>query len=460
MADDLKDMLKKVLTSAGKKTFFFAYGPGKRKDKKGEGELAVGGKKPKKAEIEAELADTGEFYEGICWTGNGPDNGGTVYFQGKGKKLSAQIVTKMAKTAKLTAGRQYDFQLPSPEEEARVAQLTGGEDDETRAAVPPAQPVEAVPPAPPQAAVPPAPPPPGGAEVIKRLNAMTADVKTALAGPNKARVQSLFVAASSLIKNKDFVQARQVLDELEPLVKQPATATAPEPPAAAPPEPPAAPPPPPPAADGKLAAEWERRMIAIEPKVLNAQKTRAGEAKWMTLFEAARDLGSEEDFAKALGVLNKLESLLNTPAKAPAAKETSFVAMQAARLRWDDTRKKVHAELVRLEKAIMDQCVAFNSTPGAAFTVDLTDLKTKSQKLYTILDKLDERLIDTLDEALNAQTKELRQEKNIAAVAILKEYQGIVNSDPFLAVIDDNGFAATSVKQTFVTVLADLSSKL
>jgi hypothetical protein len=92
--------------------------------------------------------------------------------------------------------------------------------------------------------------------------------------------------------------------------------------------------------------------------------------------------------------------------------------------------------------------------------VDLTDLKTKSQKLYTILDKLDERLIDTLDDALNAKTKELRQEKHGQAVTILKQYQDIVKSDPFLAVIDDNGFASTSVKQTFVTVLADLSSKL
>jgi hypothetical protein len=453
MADDLKDMLKKVLASAGKKTFHFAYGPGKRKDKKGEGELAVGGKKPKKAEIEAELTDSGEFYEGICWTGNGPDKGETVYFQGKGKKLSAPIVTKMAKTAKSIAGRQYDFQLPSPEEEARAAQLTAGEDDETREAVPPAPPGAAVPPAPPQAAVPPAPPmpPPGGAEVMKRLNAMTADIKTALAGPNKARVQSLFVAVGGLIKNKDFVQARKVLDELEPLVKQVQAATPPAPQAAAPP---------PPAGDAALAAEWQRRMIAIEPNVLKAQKTRADEAKWMTLFNSAADLGRKGDFAKALEILNKLESLLNAPAKAPAAKEISFVAMQAARLRWDDTRKKVHAELLRLEKAIMDQCVAFNNTPGAAVTVDLADLKAKSQKLYTILETLDERLIDTLDEALNAPTKEMRQEKNAAAVAILKEYQGFVNSDPFLGVIDDNGFAATSVKQTFVTVLADLSSKL
>ena len=34
-------------------------------------------------------------------------------------------------------------------------------------------------------------PPPDGAELTKRLNALTADIKAALAGPNKAQVQAL-----------------------------------------------------------------------------------------------------------------------------------------------------------------------------------------------------------------------------------------------------------------------------
>jgi hypothetical protein len=110
MADDLKDMLKKVLASAGKKKFFFAYGSGKRKDKKGEGELAVGAKKPKKADIEAELADAGDVFEGVCWAASEPDHGEAIYFQSLSKKLSTSTVAKMVKTAKTTTGRQYDFQ--------------------------------------------------------------------------------------------------------------------------------------------------------------------------------------------------------------------------------------------------------------------------------------------------------------------------------------------------------------
>ena len=110
MAVDLRGMLKKVLASAGKKKFFFAYGLGKRKDKKGEGELAVRAKKPKKAEIEAELADPGDVFEGVCWSGSGPDDVGTIYYQSKTKKLSMQTIARMKLTAKVTVGQQYDFQ--------------------------------------------------------------------------------------------------------------------------------------------------------------------------------------------------------------------------------------------------------------------------------------------------------------------------------------------------------------
>jgi hypothetical protein len=57
----------------------------------------------------------------------------------------------------------------------------------------------------------------------------------------------------------------------------------------------------------------------MEPRILDAQKNRKGEAKWMTLFMSVQDLGSAGDFAKALGVLDKLEGLLNAPPGGAAA---------------------------------------------------------------------------------------------------------------------------------------------
>jgi hypothetical protein len=329
MANDLKDMLKKLLTFKGEKKFFFAYGTGKRKDGKGDGELVVRGKKPKKAEIEEKLADGKDVFEGVCWTGNRPDNGETVYFQGKGKKLSAMLITKMVKTAKETIGKHYDFQLPSPEEEARAEKLSEGEGDASAEPVAPAAAGASV--LPPPAAPPPPPAPPsadsGKAAVIKRLNALSGDIKTALAGPEKARVQTLFVSVNALVKKGDFVQADKVLDELEPLVKR-AQAAAPPPTGQQAPTDAAA-----------LHAEWERRVLALEPKIWEANKTRAGEAKWMKLFTSAQDLGFEGEYDKALQILNKLEELL----KAKGAVPPVGAAADALRAQWDARFAEVDA---------------------------------------------------------------------------------------------------------------------
>jgi hypothetical protein len=130
MADDLKTMLKKVHASKGEKKFHFAYGTGKRKDGKGEGELAVRGKKLKKAEIEAQLTDCKDVFQGVCWTGAETANGETVYFLALNKKLSTTVLTKMKLTAKVTIGRQCDFEIASPEEEARAASLAEATESE------------------------------------------------------------------------------------------------------------------------------------------------------------------------------------------------------------------------------------------------------------------------------------------------------------------------------------------
>ncbi len=116
MAVDLKSVLSQVLSSHGKKDFFFAYGAGKRKDGKGDGEFVVRDKKVAKPEIVAKLADCKEFCEGVCRSGDGPKDGQTIYFEGKGAKLSKQIVAKMKLCAKALTGKQYEFQLPPTEE--------------------------------------------------------------------------------------------------------------------------------------------------------------------------------------------------------------------------------------------------------------------------------------------------------------------------------------------------------
>ncbi len=60
--------------------------------------------------------------------------------------------------------------------------------------------------------------PPNGADLMKRLNAMTPEIKECLNGPSKARIQPLFVAVAGQIKNKEFAEAAKSLDKLQQMI--------------------------------------------------------------------------------------------------------------------------------------------------------------------------------------------------------------------------------------------------
>jgi hypothetical protein len=201
VADDLKPMLMKVC--AGKKKYHFAYGTGKRKDGKGEGELIVSKKKPKREEVE-EACECKDFLVGRCWSS--PD-GAIVYFQATGKKLSNQLVTKMALTAKRVIGKSYDFQLPSPEEEARASALPEGDEED-----------DAPPAAPPPPAAPKADP---GAAFMARLKALMPAIKAAVTHPQGEQIKLRSAEAGTHANRRDFAQAHHCLDEVERLLKQP-----------------------------------------------------------------------------------------------------------------------------------------------------------------------------------------------------------------------------------------------
>ena len=63
-----------------------------------------------------------------------------------------------------------------------------------------------------------------GAEVVKRLNALAGAIKTALTGPFAGSVQTLFTKVNGAVKNKEFASAGSLLDELETLLRQSASA--------------------------------------------------------------------------------------------------------------------------------------------------------------------------------------------------------------------------------------------
>src|SRR5262249_35912266 len=134
-----------------------------------------------------------------------------------------------------------------------------------------------------------------------------------------------------------------------------------------------------------------------------------------------------------------------------------IVKLQASRVEWDQTRKAVAAELQSLERAIVAACKAVNDDPDDEDEIDMSELAAQTKELYGIMAKLDARLIDKLDEALNAPTLPQRDQKQKEAAALVKQYHATVDSDPLVAAIDQSGFLKTSIKQRFTSALSNLA---
>jgi len=176
----------------------------------------------------------------------------------------------------------------------------------------------------------------------ERLKALLPDIKAAAGTPAGDEAKLKVSEASVFARKKDFVQANASLDQVQAALQHvdaPAAIAAQL--AAAP------------AAGVDPAAEWERRVTELEPKVLEAQTTRAGEAEWMTMFMTAQDLGSNGDFAKSFVILEKLEALLNAK---PAATDVSAPGLVKKRQflleRWQRIPQEVSADLRKLKAAI------------------------------------------------------------------------------------------------------------
>jgi hypothetical protein len=132
-------------------------------------------------------------------------------------------------------------------------------------------------------------------------------------------------------------------------------------------------------------------------------------------------------------------------------KTPSLVVLQRTRLEWDKTRKTIQAEIKKLEDSILSSA-ASDEEVGA----DGVDLRS----LNNILDRLDTRLIDKLDEALNAEDPAQRQQYNLQAKSIIGEYMAFVNSNALMADIDESGFTPVAVRKTAVEALTNLSRNL
>ncbi len=190
------------------------------------------------------------------------------------------------------------------------------------------------------------------AELSKRLNGLTAEIKAALAGPNKARVQALFVAVNGQIKNQDAAAATKSLDELEQLVKQ-------------------APPP--------SGAELAKRLNGMTAQIKTALAG-PNKAGVQSLFVAVNGQIKNQDFAAAAQGLDELEALVNTgggngatPTGAEPAKKES-PALAAALQAWTAARTDAVGQLAKLVAAFKT-----SNHPQAAAGIALLDAVIKKQ---------------------------------------------------------------------------------
>jgi paraquat-inducible protein B len=136
-----------------------------------------------------------------------------------------------------------------------------------------------------------------------------------------------------------------------------------------------------------------------------------------------------------------------------------LVALQTSRLAWDNVRKSVQEQLQSIEKSLIAAVAAHNADETAEDEYDSAEIAKAAHSIYTILDKLDTRLIDKLDQALNADGAK-RAEFQTEAAAIVKEYQAVAAGDPLLSHIDSNGFAQTTIRDVVQKTLADLARQL
>ncbi len=138
----------------------------------------------------------------------------------------------------------------------------------------------------------------------------------------------------------------------------------------------------------------------------------------------------------------------------------AFVTMQRSRLLWETTLKRVQSQLDTAVANIIARCRQFNDDEESEVGYDPADVETKARQLHRRFDRLDRRLIDTLDKGLNAQDDDTRSTHRKEARALIDEYTKFVAGDEFLTALDESGFTQAKLRDTVNTVLQNLATRL
>lgn len=210
-----------------------------------------------------------------------------------------------------------------------------------------------------------------------------------------------------------------------------------------------------PQVDPVAQSEWETIIEPLRAEVAAALDANLGDVTTINLaFAAALNQAEAGDFKAALKSAETLQNLLNEAADAPEAVAevdgANTQAYEELRVKWEDTRNALFADLERLKLAIQAKATAADGLAQIAENADV---------LHGYLEELD----GSLDHALLAlmRSKDTNEEERLKqeALASVNAYRSTLDSDFFQAV-DQNGFTKTEIRGKALETLSGVENAL
>lgn len=284
--------------------------------------------------------------------------------------------------------------------------------------------------------------------------------------PEANKLRAVCGFADDKAKAHDFAGAHKALDMLEKLLvttpAQPVASPANEAVAAA--------------HEDQAGLAFNHRLAALLPSIKQGLAAGGEAAPQIRLkVSEAGTLARKKDLESAGALLDEVEALLAQSAQTqededkedeeetegpldedqkddtPAPpKPRTHVAFTQTRLDWDQARKQVLTQLGMLKASIVQ---------ASGEEEDFAEIRSGVGQLYEILEILDERLIDKLDDALNA-SGDARANLQREASGIVDEYLDFVSTDALMQDIDRNGFVDLDIQSSLMTRLRRMNEAL
>ena len=170
---------------------------------------------------------------------------------------------------------------------------------------------------------------------------------------------------------------------------------------------------------------------------------------------------SKDRSDEAMSVFRELVAVLRGVSRDRGEKPTDeeqsqrHVELQRCRLLWVQARKELHDRLQGVAAAVQKECQNEEE-------YDQADVKTKLKVglIDALMNRLDTRLIDVLDQALNAEKPDKRSAFEKQAIQLVAEYLEFVDTNPLVYEIDESGLIDPTIKPKMTNVLTELSNRL